>query len=456
MRRALETLVRWLAEALIRLYYPHRSVEGAERIPTQGPVIFVANHPNGLLDPLLVRVVTGRAARFLAKSGLFGNPLSRLAMNAFGSIPIYRAHDPDARAKDGSRHVSRNEESFARCRAALADGQALALFPEGTSHSDPQLKPLKTGAARIALSAEAENDGRLGLQVVPVGLYYERKALFRSRVLLVAGEPLAIAPRLADYRADERAAVDALTDDIRAQLDEVVLQAESRELLAGVARVARWTGAPVTGAEGDAAATNDLPAQHRYARELLAAYGRLRARDPARVEGIAAQARAYERTLRHLGVRDPWALEVAELGAGTALVTVLKLLLALPLAVAGAILAFIPYRLAGQVAQRVTRDEDVLGTVKLIAGTVFLWIAWSAEAIAAGVRWGGAWVVPVFLFAIASGYVALRFDELWRESIESLRHMLLRARHRDIARELGNRRQALADAVAAGLRDAGV
>src|SRR5215831_5223604 len=116
MRRALETLVRWLAEALIRLYYPHRSVEGQGRIPASGPVIFVANHPNGLLDPLLLRVVTGRAARFLAKSGLFGNPLGRLAMSAFGSIPIYRAHEAGARAKD----TSRNDESFARCRAALA------------------------------------------------------------------------------------------------------------------------------------------------------------------------------------------------------------------------------------------------------------------------------------------------------------------------------------------------
>src|SRR5882724_5703341 len=148
MRRALETLVRWLAEALIRLYYPHRSVEGADRIPAAGPVVFVANHPNGLLDPLLLRVVTGRPARFLAKSTLFGNPLSRLAMSAFGSIPVYRAQESGGLGKDSS----------ARCRAALARGEALALFPEGVSHSDPQLRPLKTGAARIVLSAEGEHE----------------------------------------------------------------------------------------------------------------------------------------------------------------------------------------------------------------------------------------------------------------------------------------------------------
>jgi len=411
----------------------------------------VANHPNGLLDPLLLRVATGRPVRFLAKSTLFGNPIARLAMTAFGSIPVYRAHESGGRAQDASR----NEESFARCRTALAHNEALALFPEGVSHSDPQLRPLKTGAARIALSAEAEQDGRLDLTVVPIGLYYERKVLFRSRVLLVVGEPLRIAPLLPAYRADQRAAADALTDEIRARLDDVVLQAESRELLAGVARVARWTGAPAaSGDQAGADRAGDLAAQHRHARELLGAYGRLRGREPQRVEAIAAQARAYERILRHLGVRDPWALEVELVRPLTAALTVLRLLVAFPVAVAGAALGYLPYRLAGEVARRVTRDEDVLGTVKLLAGALFVWLGWSAEAIAAGVWWGGRWVVPVFLFAAISGYVALRFDELRGETAEALRHLWLRLHHRDTAHELAARRRALVDAVTAGLKDA--
>src|SRR4029077_3893194 len=128
--------------------------------------------------PMVLRVATGAPARFLAKGTLFRNPFTRLAMDAFGSIPIHRAQESGARAGDASR----NDESFARCRAELAAGGALALFPEGVSHSDPQLRPLKTGAARIALSAEAEHDGRLGAVLVPVGLHYDRKARFRSSV----------------------------------------------------------------------------------------------------------------------------------------------------------------------------------------------------------------------------------------------------------------------------------
>jgi glycerol-3-phosphate O-acyltransferase / dihydroxyacetone phosphate acyltransferase len=140
-----------LGEALVRLYYPARSVDSGERIPRGKPLVFVLNHPNGLLDPIVLRVASGRPSRFLAKSTLFGNPLGRLAMSAFGSIPVYRAHESGARSGDASR----NDVSFARCRAELAAGSVLALFPEGVSHSDPEMRPLKTGAARIALSGRA-------------------------------------------------------------------------------------------------------------------------------------------------------------------------------------------------------------------------------------------------------------------------------------------------------------
>ena len=310
MRRFLAALFRRLAEALVRLYYPARVVEGRDRIPPGKPLVFVLNHPNGLLDPMVLRVATGAPARFLAKSTLFGNPFSRLAMDAFGSIPIYRATESARAPADASR----NDESFARCRAELAAGGALALFPEGVSHSDPQLRPLKTGAARIALSAEAEHDGQLGVTVVPVGLYYERKALFRSSVLLVVGEPIAVAPLLGDYRRDERAAVGgADRDDRRAPRRGRAAGGVARA--AGRDRARRALDQRRPRADDE---PQDLAAQHQRARELADAYARLRARDPARVEAIAGEVRAYTRVLRQLGVRDPWALELAPLRAGRA------------------------------------------------------------------------------------------------------------------------------------------
>jgi glycerol-3-phosphate O-acyltransferase / dihydroxyacetone phosphate acyltransferase len=438
----LETLVRSLAESLIRLYYPERVVENGERLPARRPVIFVPNHPNGLLDPLVLRVAVGRPVRFLGKSTLFGNPLGRLAMRAFGSVPVYRAKDMKGTADEA--RAAANEATFARCRALLAEGEALALFPEGVSHSDPQLKPLKPGAARIALSAERDHP-EAGVVIVPVGLGYEAKAIFRSRVLLVVGQPMRLADRMAEYQRDERAATDRLTADIKTALDEVVLQAESRDLLEGVARVAAWTAA---GPE----ASQDLGEQHRRARELLAAYQDLNARVPEAVEPIVRSARDYARILRRCGVSDPWALELEPVRPGRALLAAARMTLAAPVALLGAVLGWIPYRLAGEVAKRVTKEEDILGTIKLLAGALFLFVFWAAEAILVGWKVGPVWGALTFLAGPACGYVALRFDEILSTMLESVRHVWLRAARPGQVRRLADRRRDLAENISRALR----
>jgi 1-acyl-sn-glycerol-3-phosphate acyltransferase len=439
----LRSAIRSLGESLVRLYYPDMRVTG-EPLPAAGPVIFVANHPNGLLDPLVLRVAAGRPVRFLAKSTLFGSPLGKLAMEAFGSVPVYRAQDAQGGA--GGDRGAANERTFARCRALLAEGEAIALFPEGTSHSDPSLRPLKTGAARIALSAERERldaaGAPLGLAVVPVGLAYQSKATFRSRVLLVVGKALRPAEHLEGYARDERGTADTLTHDIRVALDEVVLQAESRDLLEGVARVAAWT---------DPAAASDPAARHRRVRDMLAAYKALRERAPEQVDAIVRAAREYARILQRLGVRHPWALELQRVAVAPALLAVARLVLAAPIALLGAVLGWVPYRLTGRVAARVTHDEDVLGTVKLLGGALFLALGWAIEGGAVGWAAGWRWGLATALAGPASGYVALRFGELWGEMTESLRNLWLRGAHFDQMRRLSARRQALADDVARAL-----
>ena len=61
-------LIRVWALGLVRLFYPMRAASGVANVPLSGPVIVVANHPNGLLDPLMVRLALRRPVGFLAKS----------------------------------------------------------------------------------------------------------------------------------------------------------------------------------------------------------------------------------------------------------------------------------------------------------------------------------------------------------------------------------------------------
>jgi glycerol-3-phosphate O-acyltransferase/dihydroxyacetone phosphate acyltransferase len=445
----LATLCRNLAQAIVRLFYPERVIEDAGALPVRGPVIYVSNHVNGLMDPLLIRVVVQRRARFLAKSTLFGNPFGRLAMKAFGCVSIHR--DQDGRGGGVKARAAANEAAFARCREALFRGDALALFPEGISHSEPRLKPLKKGAARVAISAEREHQQRtgqpLGLVVVPLGLSYQDKTAFRSQVVVSVGPSIRVAELLAQPAPDGRSAEDLLTERMRAGLDQVVLQAESREILAGMSQVADWTS---LSGRGPARSGE----QHRRARQLLEAHRTLAATAPQIVQPMIKAARDYARVLRRLGVRDPAALEAPPLPRLRTLAVLAALLLGAPVALIGALLGVLPYALAGYLARRITDEEDMVSTLKMLAGALFLFVFWLAEAVAvawvAGPRWG-----PLaFAGAVGTGYVAIRFKEGLVVMKAAVQSSWRRARRSRQTRRLAERRQALADEAARVLRSA--
>jgi len=439
-------LLRWMGETAVQLYYPRRTVAGGDNLPPPGGAIYVANHPNGLLDPMAMRVTLRRPVRFLAKSTLWGNPFGRLAMEAFACLPVFRLRDA---AETGPVDtVARNEETFARCRAALAAGDDLALYPEGTSHSEPRLKPLKTGAARIALGA-AEEAARAPQRrppvLVPVGSRYQEPARFRSALHLVVGPPIDLAPYLPRHAADPRTAIDALTDEIRGRLDELVLQAETRELLAGIARVASWTAE---------APDDDAPERQRArTRELLDAYARLRAADPQRLRRLTEEVRGYARLLERMGVDDPWALELPPVPPARLMAGFARMVVTAPLAMWGALISWPAYQLTKIVARKATKDEDVLGTMKMIGGAIFIVAGWLIEAGIIGKLWGLGWALASLALAPLAGYAALRFSESLREVGTALRHLGWRARGRT-ARQLAERRRALAADVAEALRQA--
>lgn len=439
----LHGVVRFVILRLLRLFYPRVEVQCRELLPRSGPILFVLNHPNGLLDPLLLMATLDRRVAFLAKSTFFRNPLGRLCMDAFGALPVYRQQDQASDQLAGLRE--RNEPTFARCRALLREHLALALFPEGTTHSGTELLPLKTGAARIALSAEAEADWQLGLQIVPVGLWYQNKTLFRSAALLVVGQPFTIEEYAALYAADSRAAVQALTDAIGRALAGVVLQAENAEILRGMPVIAAWTapsGPPAT-----------LPQQHARTAALLHAYERLAQRDPALALDLAQQARRYARTLRTLGIGDPWALELASVRGWWLAALGLRLVLTLPLAVAGFALSYGPYRLAGLIAPPVVgRHDTLLGTGKLITGSALVLIGWLVAALVTGWLFGALWGVALLAVAPPLAYSALRWGESWRAFREALGYSWFRVRHQTLTQHLIERRLALTRQVLAAMQ----
>ena len=436
-------IVRWFARAACRVFYRVDSV-GAP--PSSGPLLVLPNHPNSLLDPAVIWATSGRDVRFLAKSTLFAGPLRPILAGA-GAIPVYRKLDQGV-------DVSKNTETFAAVDAALAHGDAICIFPEGVSHSTGRLVPLRTGAARMALSA-----ARAGTRValVPVGLNFERKTAFRSRVTVVYGPPLWCDDLLPPERAPGTNAVEepagggdaqpevvrALTDRIAMHMRRLLIEADPKADAALVERVDRLYAA-ARGRAGDPA--------DRVARRRAIADGieRLRSRNPQRYEEILLRFRRYDQRLRRFGFRDrhlDWEVspaEAARFGVREALIAIVLL----PVAAASLVAFAVPYHLTGYGARRFTQDSDVVATAQVVGG-FFIYAAWLA--LLAAVAWwlagaGTALVLLGGLLVLAvAGLFAIERESAVLDAVRAW--FLLRRTNADTRERLRRRRSELADVV---------
>jgi len=411
VRRVLDRAARALARVLLAVFFRSTEVEGLERVPADGPVLFVANHGNALIDALVLVALLPRLPRFLAKHTLWQNPAVWPLLQLAGALPVYRAHEGD---------TARNQETFARCFEELGGGGAVALFPEGISHDRPALQPLRTGAARIALGAAAAGARAV---ILPIGLTFDDKRSFRSRLLLCVGDPIAVE----GASADDAQAVRALTDAIEAGLRAVTLNADSWQTAQLVARAAEiYAAAPERAMPGEAALHERFTLRHSFGE----GYESARAAEPERVAALEAMARRYELLLEAFGLRDdhitsnyPWAYV-----AGYVSESVPSLVARLPFAAVGYLLNAIPYHVVGRIAAFVEDEGDQPATFKLLAGVFLFPITWAIEIALAASAWGAAGALAMAVIAPATGWVALRFYER-NESFwsESLAYLTLRA-----------------------------
>lgn len=190
----LGVILRKVAHALIKRYYPKIQITGSEHIPRSGPVLFCANHPNSLIDPVLIGIAARRPVSFMAKAPLFKTPLLGSVMQALGMVPAYRG-------QDDARQVKKNTQSLERVVAGLRGGRAMGIFPEGMSTDARQLSMVRSGAARIVLPAYAE--GVEDLVIVPLGINYESKQRLGSKVWIDVGRPISIRQFVADYETEK-------------------------------------------------------------------------------------------------------------------------------------------------------------------------------------------------------------------------------------------------------------
>ena len=400
-------LIRFLS-LVARTFYKQIEVVGLENVPARGGVILAGNHPNALIDGLLLISQSGRSpVHFLGNAKLWKIPLLARLLDALGAVPVLHREEHGSNAD--------NRDAFERVDDVLGRGGCVAIFPEGISHTDSQLTTLKTGTARMALRAAARHE--TDVTIVPFGLTYLDRHRFRSQVLLHFAAPMPVDKNsVAAYRNDKVGTVRQLTGELRERLSRVTLNAPDWATLRFI-HAARRLYKPIS--------TKLTPATYvDLSRRFVEHYTRF-AGEPD-IQRLRAEIEAYQTQLELLGLKDfQLSHTVSVRIAMTRIVwrTALVILL-FPLALPGAIIVLPVAWLAAKVGSWFSYDVDDIATLKVTTAVPVLIATYTLLAVWVGVAFGWGWAMLAMILLPTSFFATLFVLEKQAQLLVSIRSVL--------------------------------
>lgn len=418
----------WFAVGL-RLFFRRIETSGSERVPPQGAIIFVLNHPSGLVDPALVFTALPRRVSFLAKSTLFKTFFVGTLIRQIEALPVYRQ-------VDAAGDSSKNLQTFLNCYSMLSRGRCIALFPEGISHDESKLQKIKTGAARIALGALAVGDksslskdlprryseietaeaiSKFGLKIMAVGLFYTSKTSFRSEALIRFGEIFEVEKvELDEHGEPPRPAVRALTEKIERALHNVTINTETNEDMQNVFRAE----ALFSSVYKNLLFRRTLTDNFLKLQEMAQKFRLLDSENPQRVRELQLKIETYENAVKQSGV----SVETLSLVQHPTryvwkflILRILFLFAVSPLAVVGAVIHLPAFFLSSFFGWLVKNHgvDSVGSSAKVLAACLFVPPTWLAVFVAVGIYFSWLWALILMPVVVISGYIALlAYEEL--------------------------------------------
>lgn len=462
----LYAVLRAAGGVALRWFYRSVEVAGRDHLSADTPVILVANHPNALVDALAIGSTVRHQVRLTAKGTFFEHPLLGPLFRALGIIPLHRAREA------AGADASRNTEAFQAILDVLEGKGTVLIFPEGTTHSNPELVPLRTGAARLALAA-SDDRGIRGVRIVAVGLVFEDKSRPRSRLLVQFGTPLELDAWLASRSPNDDAHAQHLTAEIDRMLRAVTLNFRTHDEGTGVRRIARLLSdaldPPRPVAHPHPPLTEELALTRRVdvvwrimgaagapamPRQAIAV-GSLASPTPAeiatRAHALLARIERFEQDTAAAGI----AVNDVDISLGNTLSARFALreggfaLGTAPLAWWGRLNHWLPFRLAMAMGRRPTLDPEEPAMHTIVWGLVFVLFAYVIQTVVVGWLFGG-WWAALYLLSLP---VAATWDLHYRDRLSRalartrtwLRFRRDPALQRRLASELGGLRAQAAE-----------
>ena len=367
----LYSILKLIATASVRTFFRRISSQNVDHIPTKGPVIFVCNHPNTMIDPLLVGISCKRKLFFFAKSTLFKGKISSWLLPKLQLIPVYRKQDDPSQ-------TNKNTDTFSMGYKILEQNRAFLIFPEGISDGERRLNKIKTGAARIGFGAMVNNNWGLDVMIVPVGLSYSNVIKFKSNVIVRYGNPINLKEFKDKYQSDEIETVRELTGQIEIALSKLTTYInvlESEEIVNALELIYKKELMQDLGLD-----TKNKSDEFSATKGLVSGVEWYFKNKPAKVEEFKRMHQSYQEKLNLLKLKDEFLNPTTKsITLIDRIIMLLYIGLGFPLFIYGLINNYIPYKVPRWLTRKLKRAKSEIASTKLLVGIVMFVTYYSME-----------------------------------------------------------------------------
>ena len=429
-------LIRLISLAGVYTFFRRISSQHVNNIPTDTPVIFVSNHPNTMIDPLVVGTTCNRKLFFFAKSTLFNNFFSKWLLPKLQLVPVYRRQDDPSQ-------TNKNQDTFEKGFQILKNNGAFLIFPEGVSTGERTLSKIKTGAARIGFGAMVKNDWALDITMIPVGLSYSNAIKFKSNVIVRYGSPISLKEFRDQYDLNEFNVVNQLTQQIETALTKLTTNVNdlaSEEIVSALELIYKKElmtdlGLDLKNKSDDFSATKGLVNGVEW-------YFKNK---PERVEEFKEKFQNYQNHLSLLKLKDEFldpTNKSITLFERIQIITYLTL--GFPIYLYGVINNIIPYKLPRLIAKQFSRSKSEIAPTKLITGIGIFVIYYILEILFFSLVFNNQLLTIIYISSlIPSGNFVLSYIFKIRKYRQHLRFLTIFYQKRYLMYQIIEERQAL-------------
>lgn len=327
-----------------------------------GSTVYVSNHPNSFMDPIMIGALNHPIVHFMTRSDVFVWWLKPILWSAH-MTPIYRQHD-------GGDMKGKNTDVFKKVNQSLKMGRNILIFGEGFTDDIPirGLKPVKKGPARMAFGALEAINWSKKIYISGIGVSYTDRNTIGSEFVLDNGPKICLNDYKEAYAENPNRVINEVTKRVEKDMQNCIVYVAKParySLLEGIMQITR---------KGYNHANHDdhvpLIKRWEYSKKLATWINENVTDESEEILALQKDLDGYFNLEKRMKVQDRFVIAKQHPELVSTLNNWLYLILMWPFAIAGFIHGFIPYLISKKLTEKIMRRKVFWGSVKMMMAKI--------------------------------------------------------------------------------------